>query len=205
MKQLSSANKDYLSIFPMSNESGGDTTHINTALLQQLSKGKQSLSPEKLQEITKDHLVFLMSGGAGGKWKTILIKGLILGIYTGPESKDGRQASFEKTRLDADLEFSFLELPFSNFCGAYAPQVSFKNADLSHCLFTDAMLCQVDFTKTNLCNSDFSRADLSGGSFIEADCSGADFENCNLVGANFTNARLSGARFPGANLKDVIY
>ncbi len=191
--------------FPFSDQSGSDVSTINSLLLQQLAQDDTPLEKEELQRIIKDHLVFLMSGGAGGDWTTILIKGLVLGIYKGPEGKDGKQASFEKKHLRLATELSSLELPFANFCGVYAPQVSFANSDLSHCLFTDAQLTEVNFQKTNLHGTDFSRANLARASFVDSDCSGADFENCNLTGADFRGARLNSARFPGAILDEVIY
>lgn len=192
-------------LFPLSDQLGSDMSAINSTLIQQLAQNDPPLPKEELEQIIKEHLVFLMSGGAGGHWKTILIKGLVLGIYRGPEGKEGKQASFEKRHLDAAIELSSLELPFANFCGVFAPQVSFFNADLSHCLLTDATLENANFQKSNLHNSDFSRANLAGASFVNSDCSGADFENCNLTGADFRGARLNGARFPGAQLDQVVY
>jgi len=192
-------------LFPLSDQAGSDASSINSLLLQQLAQSDPPIEKEELQQIIKGHLVFLMSGGAGGHWTTILIKGLVLGIYKGPEGKEGKQASFEKRHLESNTEFSSLELPFANFCGVYAPKVSFSNSDLSHCLFTDAILEQVNFEKSNLHKSDFSRANLAGASFANSDCSGVDFENCNLTGADFRGARLNGARFPGAILDEVIY
>jgi len=192
-------------IFPLSDQVGSDISLINSTLLQQIAQSDPPLKKEELEQMIKDHLIFLMSGGAGGSWKTILIKGLVLGIYKGPEGKEGKQASFEKRHLKQDLELSSLELPFSNFCAAFAPQVSFFNSDLSHCLFTDAHLEEAVFKKSNLHKSDFSRANLAGASFADSDCSDVDFENCNLIGADFRGARLNGARFPGAQLDQVIF
>ena len=192
-------------IFPLSDQVGSDISLINSTLLQQLAQSNPPLKKEELEQIIKEHLIFLMSGGAGGHWNTILIKGLVLGVYKGPEGKKGKQASFEKTHLKPDLEFSSLELPFANFCAVFAPQVSFFNSDLSHCLFTDAILEKAIFKKSNLHRSDFSRANLAEASFVNSDCSDVDFENCNLTGADFRGARLNGARFPGAQLDQVIF
>ncbi|MEM9823214.1 MAG: pentapeptide repeat-containing protein [Bacteroidota bacterium] len=191
--------------FPMADEQGADTSNIQTVQLQQLAAQKESLSLEQIKVCISNHHLFLSTGGAGGDWTTILLKGRVLGIYTGGDGQSGAQASFEHLHLGSEQFPTPIELPFSNFCCVYAPYVDFSQSNLTYCLFTDAFLTNTSFVDAKLYNSDFSRANLSNADFTNADCSGVDFENCNLQSANFTNTNLRGARFPGANLQGVIY
>jgi len=191
--------------FSLSDQKGTDDCAINSALTRQLAKKKAPLTPDKLVKIVAQHHAFLASGGAGGKWKTILLKGLVFGIYDDGESSKGKQAIFEYAHILSDCFFNDLALPFSNWCGAFADQLNASGIELSHSLLTDASLVSADFSGARLCNSDFSRADLRGANFQKADCAGVDFENCDLRGADFRGARLPNARFPGARLEEVRY
>lgn len=191
--------------FPLSNEEGTSHTAINLSLTRQLALKKEPFSPIKLIQIISRHHDFLASGGAGGKWKTILLKGLVFGIYDGAEASKGKQASFEHAHILSDCFFNDLALPFSNWCGVFGDQLNACGVELSHSLLTDASLVGANFSKARLCNADFSRADLRGANFQKADCAGVDFENCDLRGADFRGARLPNARFPGANLMNAKY
>jgi len=191
--------------FPLSDQKGKDAPIINKQAAQLLSRKKSPLKLAELVKITTDHHEFLRHGGSGGTWKTILLRGLVLGIYDGPDIKQGKQASFEHREFDAVLDFSDLALPFSNWCGVIAENLVAKNIELSHALLTDTYLVNANLYQARLCNVDFSRADLQGADFREADCAGADFENCDLRGADFRGARLVGAKFPGARLDEVKY
>lgn len=191
--------------FPFSDQKGNHRPAINSHLVQQLVEKAKPITSADIVRIVKDHHLFLKHGGSGGTWKTILIQGLILGIYDGPEVKHGKQASFEHRTFEANPDMSNLALPFSNWCGTVAGRLTAVNIELSHALLTDAYLVQANFKQARLCNVDFSRANLQGADFREADCAGADFENCDLRNADFRDARLIGAKFPGANLSGVKY
>ena len=190
--------------FPLSRKPGSKSIGINITLTHQHIRQKPPISKHGLEKIIIEHQGFLANGGAGGMWKTLLIKGIVTGIYQHFDIKEGKQACFENIHLSSDLSFNEIELPFANFCSTYAEAVDFSNADLSHCLMTDAMLAKANFLNTILINTDFSRANLKGASFVNANCAGVDFENCNLENADFTGARIDSARFPGTNLKGVI-
>ncbi len=191
--------------FPLSDQKGTNRNAINLSLTRQLAKKKQPLTSDKLVRIVAQHHRFLASGGAGGKWKTILLKGLVFGIYDGGEGSKGKQAIFEYAHILSDCFFNDLALPFSNWCGVFADRLNASGIELSHSLLTDASLVAANFSSARLCNADFSRADLRGVDFRNADCAGVDFENCDLRGADFRGARLPNARFPGANLTEVKY
>jgi uncharacterized protein YjbI with pentapeptide repeats len=193
--------------FPLCDLPGANTSSIHTAFMQQLAHSSPPLTRTQTTKIRTEHAHFIASGGAGGQWQTLNAAGLVVAIYYNHAATQGTQAGFEGKHLTAADANTFAnqEIPFSNFCGCWAPQVSFCNAHLEGSLFTDAMLEQANFEGAILHNVDFSRANLSGTNFRNAQLQGADFENCNLAGADFTGADLRYTRFPGAHLAGVIY
>lgn len=191
--------------FPLSNEKGGSTAAIKTQQMQQIAQQKTPLTSSEIRVIIEQHHQFLSTGGAGGKWKTLQIQGMVIGIYIGADANAGIQAVLEKRHISDEIDLQEIVLPFANFCGVYCRNQDFSEADLSHCLFTDALLENTIFADTKLQHSDFSRANLRHASFMNADLRHTDFENCDLTKADFRGALLEGARFPGAILKDVVY
>jgi uncharacterized protein YjbI with pentapeptide repeats len=193
------------SFFPLSSQKGRSTVGINKRRIASLSKSSKPISKKKLDQIIEKHLDFLSAGGAGGEWQTILVDGLVVGLYNIPlDVKEGEQATFERANL-SKIELANKEIPFANFCGAYKEKGDFSNANLSYCLFTDSLLEGADFHNSNLQSTDFSRANLRGANFQNANLQGVDFENCDLTGADFRNTKLKNARFPGANLEDILH
>lgn len=190
-------------IFPLSDNKGNSTSQLNTSLIQQMAFSNKPLTKTQFNAMLKKHHLFLASGGAGGKWQTVHVSGLVLGIYTGTKHKEGEQAALDRKHIPSRLDMIGKDLPFANFCGCYAKRVDFSEADLSYSLFTDSNLEECIFADSNLTGVDFSRANLKNASFMNANLQGADFENCDLTGADFTGALLEGSRFPGAILKNV--
>ncbi len=193
------------SFFPLSNQKGRNTIGINKKRSANLTKKAKPISRNKLNKIIEKHFDFLASGGAGGEWQTILVEGLVFGLYNVPfVITDGVQAIFERVNL-SKIELTNKEIPFANFCGSYKENGDFSNANLSYCLFTDAFLDGTDFNGSNLQKTDFSRASLRCANFKNANLQGADFENCDLTGADFRNAKINNARFPGAKLEGILH
>ena len=190
--------------FPYCTHQGADCSMVNAALIRQLTLKKRPLSIPTITSIIKEHLVFLQHGGAGGKWKTIHLKGIVVALYFGNEVTKGAQASFELQQLPTGVHLKEIVLPFANFCSSRIEQANFQAADLSYSIFTDAAAEGTNFSEANLAYVDFTRANLENADFREAHLVGADFENCNLQGADFRGAKLSGARFPGAKLANVL-
>ena len=197
--------KEVLDVFLQAGDSGADTTAIKTRQMQQAAEMKSPLTDSEIKNIIRQHYEFLSTGGAGGRWQTLLLSGIVTGIYIGAEATAGTQAVFEKLHIDSEYDLQEINLPFANFCGVFCKYQDFSGADLSHCLFTDAYLEHTIFMDANLQNTDFSRANLRHVSFMNADLRGADFENCDLTNADFTGAHLDNARFPGATLKNIKY
>ena len=197
-------NPSIYSTFPFSEQKGTSTGNINKKRMIQIAKESFLVSSVQVKKILEKHNDFLMSGGAGGNWKTILIDGLVVGLYEGKEPDEGEQANFERMNISKH-SFENEVLPFANFCGSYARAGKFQNADLSYGLFTDAYLEQADFRNANLKNVDFSRADLRNADFRQSNLTGVDFENCDLTGADFRDTNFQNARFPGAVLNHVKY
>jgi uncharacterized protein YjbI with pentapeptide repeats len=191
--------------FPLSEQEGRSTAGINKRRITNLAKNSKPISANQLEQIIEKHFDFLSAGGAGGEWQTILVKGLVVGLYETPLAvKEGEQASFERANL-RKIEFAEREIPFANFCGVYKENGDFRKANLSYCLFTDSFLEGADFGGANLKKTDFSRANLRGANFQNTNLHGVDFENCDLRGADFRNSKLIGTRFPGANLEGVLH
>ncbi len=190
-------------IFPLSDQNGNSTAALKTQQMQSIAQSSKPITRPQFDAMMKNHHLFLASGGAGGRWQTVHVSGLVIGIYTGTKNQEGEQANFERKHIPPRLDFIETDLPFSNFCSSYAKRVDFSEADLSHSLFTDAMLDETIFAETQLKGVDFSRASLKNANFMNANLQNTDFENCNLEGADFTGANLEGSRFPGANLKGV--
>ncbi|MEM9919578.1 MAG: pentapeptide repeat-containing protein [Bacteroidota bacterium] len=190
--------------FQMAGRMGRSTADIKSSLLLQRSHRTVPVKPEEWESIVEAHRRFLSSGGAGGQWQSLLINGLVIGLYEGAVGRSGEQAQLEHRRLLPSVDCSKVALPYANFCGLEARRVDFSQSDFSHCLFTDARLERANFEGSLLRQSDFSRADLRGVNFRKADLRAADFENCDLRGADFRDACLEGARFPGAQLESII-
>lgn len=192
--------------FKQSDSSGASTTNLKTQIMQQHAANNKTISQAQLAAIIEAHHQFLSKGGAGGRWKTFEVGGFVFGVYTGKNSKDGKQANFEQHNLSSKtLDTCELQLPFASFCGAYAKYQDFSDSDLSYSLFTDTNFEQAIFADTNLSFSDFSRSNLRKVSFMNANLENCDFENCDLTGADFRGANWRGAKFPGAIMKGVLY
>jgi len=191
--------------FPFCLQAGADSSQVDKKRIRQFAAQNTPLCQNQINDIIQAHLVFLQNGGAGGQWKTIHIKGIVLALYFGEEVSLGKQANFELQRFSYEATFEQVILPFSNFCGSIIENMSFQHADLSYSVFTDVAGQNVNFQNTQLAYTDFTRANLENANFQHANLVGADFENCNLTGADFRGTRLNGARFPGAVLDQIIY
>jgi uncharacterized protein YjbI with pentapeptide repeats len=202
---MQNQSKLLLKTFPLSNQKGGDIASVKTLKMQQIAQQKTPLTEQEIKVIIRQHHQFLSTGGAGGKWQTLQMQGMVMGVYAGADSSAGTQAILEKRHISDEFDLQEIILPFANFCGVYCPNQDFSEADLSHCLFTDALLKNTIFADTKLQHTDFSRANLRNASFMNADLRYTDFEHADLTNADFRGALLDGAVFPGAKLKGVIY
>ena len=189
--------------FPLANQPGAATTGINTKGMQDKAFNAAPVTAAELEQMLREHAEFLVSGGAGGSWQTLMIGGMVIGGYKGGNNSRGKQAIFDMKLFPQELDMQELQLPYSSWCGAWLKYQNFSDSDLEGSLFTDAMLEKTIFADCNLKGVDFSRANLKGVSFMNANLQGADFENCDLTDADFRGANLDGARFPGAILKNV--
>lgn len=191
--------------FPECDLPGAPYPGINHLLIRQKALQSRPLSPKELQRIAREHLQFLESGGAGGRWRKLHINGLVVGLYEGAEGEEGKQATLEGRNAPEGFSPKELELAFSNFCGFYGPSASFEGACLAFSLFTDAVLTGTSFDRALLHNTDFSRSDLRGASFRQARIEGADFENCLLQSADFRGCLTEQACFRGTRLEDIVW
>ena len=197
------ANSTIENHFPFCMQQGADSSFIDKQRIREFAAQHLPVTQKQINNAVKEHLVFLQNGGAGGQWKTIHIKGIVLALYFGKEIPFGKQANFELQRFTEEITLEKRILPFSNFCGSIIEKVNFKNSDLSYSMLTDVTGQSANFENAQLAYTDFTRANLENANFQNANLIGADFENCHLSGADFRGANLSQARFPGAILKKV--
>ena len=168
---------------------------INHIGLRQMAENGAQISTNELEEIIKKHHQFLMSGGVDGTWSVLEIRGIVAAFYENEiEPIAGEQAIFERKNL-THISFKEIELPFANYCSAFAEGVNFSNANFEQSIFTDAFLQDADFCNSILTSVDFSRSDLRNVNFEQADLKNVDFESCDLRGAIFEHAKLIGANF----------
>lgn len=84
--------KEVVELFPLAGVSGADTTAIKTKQMQKAAELKTPLTHLEIKNIVRQHHEFLSTGGAGGRWQTLLLSGMVTGIYIGAESTSGSQA-----------------------------------------------------------------------------------------------------------------
>lgn len=190
--------------FPLSDKPGSPST-VRTQDMQAAAM-KQPLSEAQWAEIVAEHQLFLRTGGSGGRWKVLALRGISVGMYLGAEGQQqGKQAILDMRRLPNEWDLQEIQLPYSSWCGAYTRLQDFSGSNLEGSLWADALAEKTIFADCNLQNADFSRANLRQASFMNANLRGVDFENADLSDADFRGAYLEGARFAGAKLKGVLY
>ena len=100
----------------VSDQKGGSCAGINKKRITDLARKSKPVSESRLEEIIEKHFNFLSNGGAGGKWQTLLVKGMVVGIYDLPVTiKNGEQATFERANL-SKVQLANKVIPFANFC-----------------------------------------------------------------------------------------
>ncbi|UYP48109.1 hypothetical protein NEF87_004394 [Candidatus Lokiarchaeum ossiferum] len=192
-----------LSEFPESNLPGDDFSDVDYQYMRAAAEQSVLFSKTEWNVILSQHAEFLKTGGGGGKWETMNLNGVILGLYAGPSVSTGAQALLNNRNLTG-VNLSNIVLAYANMVGVLAQNQNFSHSNLNHILFTDSFLEGSDFSRTNLMGTDFSRSQLKGCSFRNANLKYCDFENCDLTDVDFTGAKLAHSRFPGAILKNIL-
>ena len=186
--------------FPLCDQVRFFEDKINRVGLRQMAENGEQISKTNLEEIIEKHHQFLMAGGVDGSWQVLEIRGIVTAFYENViEPTEGEQATFERKNL-TNISFEKIELPFSNYCSAFAEGVNFSNSNFERSIFTDAFLQSADFRNSIFTSADFSRSDLRNANFEKADLRNVDFENCDLRGANFEKTKLEGSNFIGCLL-----
>lgn len=188
--------------FPYCDQVRFSQSQINRNTLKLIVENGEQVVQDDLKDIVEKHHQFLMTGGVGGEWKVLEIRGIVTAFYhQQKETEQGVQANFERKNLMKN-NFENIELPYSNCCAIFAEGVNFSKSNFEGSLFTDSFLRNSNFYNSNFTKSDFSRGDLRGANFQNANLTNVDFENCDLRGVNFEGAKLDGARFVGCVLMD---
>jgi uncharacterized protein YjbI with pentapeptide repeats len=154
------------------------------------------------------HQEFVSSGGAGGRWETVVTDanpetGVVFGVYLGAAGAAGEQADLGHQRLEG-LDLRAVALPFADLTGCVCMHQDLSGADLRGSLCIDADFTGTNFSGARLARADFSRSELAGCNFRDAELTNADFENANLTGADFRGAKLASTRFTDAVLERAL-
>ncbi len=188
--------------FPHCDQVRFSENKLNATSLKLIAQNGVKISQDDLEKMVEEHHQFLMSGGVGGEWKVLEIRGIVTAFYNHKkEITEGEQANLERKNL-TDISFEKIEIPYSNFCWIFAERVDFSKSNLERSVFTDAFLEGANFYNSTLTGLDFSRSDLRNVNFENANLEDVDFENCDLRGANFEGAKMEGASFVNALLTD---
>ena len=168
----------------------------------------QPMPPADFQAALAAHRDFVNSGGAGGRWETVvtdakLETGIVFGIYLGAASAAGEQADLGHQRLEG-LDLKGVLLPFADLTGCVCLHQDLAGADLRSSLCIDADFTGSSFANARLARTDFSRSEMAGCNFRGADLTNADFENANLTGADLRGAKLASTRFTDAAMERVL-
>jgi len=186
--------------FPYCDQIRFSDNQLNPIHLKLIAQNGKQLSQDDLESMIEKHHQFLMSGGVGGEWKVLEIRGIVTAFYNQKkEITEGEQANFERKNL-TNISFEKIEMPYSNFCCVFAERTNFSKTNLELSLFTDAFLEGANFSNSTLTGLDFSRSDLRNANFQNANLGNVDFENCDLRGANFEGAKMERASFVNAIL-----
>ena len=105
--------------------------------MHQMSQSSIPVTIEQFEQIFIEHKEFLESGGKGGKWQSIEVSGLTLGVYTGAKASMGKQASFLNANLSM-LNLWAKDLECADFVNVYYPNGSFAKSKFGNCLFIDS-------------------------------------------------------------------
>jgi len=176
---------------------------MNKELIRQMAEGSPPISQQEALKLVEDHIDFLNSGGARGKFERLHISGLPMNIYTGAKGSRGSQFEIRMKRLQRGIKLEDTNLSFADFSGALCEAISFKNSTFDFSIMTDAFFADANFEGASFAQVDFTGSDLTNANFRNADLRGADFEIANCEGADFTGAKLDRAVFPGTNLDHI--
>jgi uncharacterized protein YjbI with pentapeptide repeats len=168
----------------------------------------QPMPAADFQTTLAAHQEFIGSGGAGGRWETVvtdanLESGIVFGIYLGAAASAGEQADLGHQRLEG-LDLKGVSLPYADLTGCVCMHQDLAGADLRGSLCIDADFTGSSFANARLARCDFSRSELAGCNFRGADLTNADFENANLTGADLRGAKLASTRFTDAVLERAL-
>ena len=159
--------------------------------------GLKNISQAELDEILKQHYVWLKSDGSKG-YQADLIYTDLSGInLRGTNLRDAdlwganlQEADLQGANLqEADLEYADLQ-------GA-----NLQEADLEYADLHGVNLHGADLRDTELHGADLHGADLWGANLQHAELQGANLEGANLQGTDLKKAGLQNANLHGANLQ----
>ena len=168
-----------------------------------LAASAELIPQSEFDQMLREHQRFHSSGGGGGRWQTLDVSGITMGVYQPDHTaKRGTQADLSRRRLDG-LNLRDAKLPFANLAGVLCKDQDLGGAVLIGALLVDGDFSGSRFDRAVMKGADLSRTHLRGCSFRGADLERCDFQDCDLTGADFRFAIVSQTRFQGATLTDV--
>jgi len=170
----------------VNNVAPGQEARDNYGMMKIMRESATQISSDEWKTTLADHAAFIAGGGGGGKWQTVNIgegpAGLVMGVYLGAKSEQGKQASVSQKNLEG-LDLKGVELPYANVVGVKCCKKDFEGANLEGSLFTDSDFTGTSFKNANLSKADFSRSVMVDCDFTGSNVTGTDFENVDLTGA----------------------
>jgi len=162
------------------------------------------ITQDEFNALLEEHNKFINSGGAGGKWKAWVTdddekKGIVFGVYLGPEGYDGKQIDLSYNNLKA-ISLESITLTYANLVGILCRNQNLKKIDLTGSFCIDSDFTGSNFEGADLTKVDFSRSLMRGCNLKNAILVGTDFENTDLTDADLTGAIVT----PKTSFKNTI-
>ncbi len=162
------------------------------------------ITQEEFNEMLKEHEKFIDSGGAGGKWKTWVVKGVVFGQYLGSEGLDGKQITLSYNNLEK-IKLENISLTYADLVGVFCRGLNFKKINLTGSLCVDSDFTGSNFDGANLTRCDFSRSKMQGCNLKNANLTDTDLEDVDLTGTDLTGAIVtSGTSLKGTVFKNAV-
>ncbi|KAB2339803.1 pentapeptide repeat-containing protein [Actinomadura rudentiformis] len=170
--------------------------------IRAMAEAGDPLTRGELVELAQEHARWLATGGneaagRGWTWQVLIVAGLPVALYNGPEGDDGIQATIRSESIETGTDLRGFVLPFADLTAIFGEKLDLSNADLRGATITDAHLPNVSLRNADLSYADLSRSNLRGADLTGAKLIGTDLENTDLTDADLTNADLTGAKVPG--------
>jgi hypothetical protein len=175
-------------------------------MMVELRENAKPMTQEEFDKKLEEHYKFMNSGGAGGRWETLVTEGgietgVVFGVYVGPKGTEGEQLNVSHSNLE-QLNLENIFLAYADLVGILCRNQNFKKTDLTGSLFIDSDFTGTSFEGADLSKADFSRSKMINCNFSKANLTNTDMEDVDLTGSDLRSAILDDTRFRKSILKD---